>query len=164
MKKKENNFTARIISDEDKRERRRAAARECMRRKRAREREERERMEREREMRVRRGRLPSEHPARRPNKPEQGCSDIWNTLRSMILLHPQARRGRRAPTSWSWQRKPFAAIPPACRRKPASQPTNKPASQPAHRPTSQPASQPANQPTADQPPRQSALLLPSQPP
>jgi len=36
------------MSDEDKREKRRAAARECMRRKRAREREEKEKRERER--------------------------------------------------------------------------------------------------------------------
>jgi len=135
---------------------------------------------------MRRSRLQNELPARRPNKLERGCRGIWNTLRSVILLHPQARRGRRAPTSWSWRRRLSVAIPPASKRNPASKPASQPASEPASRPAGKPADgpaskparaparQPANQPTidqpegqltsqpADQPPRQPTLQLPSQ--
>ena len=68
----------------------------------------------------------------------------------MIGLRPQARRGRRAPTSWSWRRRLSAVTPPASRRKPASQPMHRPTDKPASQQAKQPASQPANQPASRQ--------------
>ena len=141
------------MSDEDKRERRRAAARECMRRKRAREREERERMERGR---VEREEGPA--PKRTSRKAaEQARARVQRYLEHLAINDPAAPSGPpRSPSPDLLElaeeafRRHTASLQeetsqPADTQ--ASKPANPPANKPASKLASQPASKLASKPT-----------------
>jgi len=159
------------MSDEDKRERRRAAARECMRRKRAREREERERLERERDeskegpapkrasrkaaeqarVRVQRylEHLANNDPAAPSGPPRSPSPDLLELAKEAFRRHTaslQEETSQPADTEASEPASPPANKPAS---KPASQPANKLDNQPARRPASKLANLSARRPASE---------------